>query len=352
MIHSIFILSALLVSFLLTLVIMPYGIRLFIKWGLGKNIRSEGLVGKAKEFEKLHSKKKGTPNMGGALMIFTVILVVLLSIGTQILSKYTFEKYGFGFQNSLWNRKETYLVIFTLVTVGIIGFVDDYLNVKEIGRTKGLSARVKMICLILFSLMGAYWFYVKLGYSSVNLPFFGDIQISIFYVFLFVLVVISAANSVNLTDGLDGLAGGLLLFQYLAYGGITYMQGTYILSAFCMIIAGTLMAFLWFNIHPAQIFMGDVGSLSLGATLAIIALMTDTLLAFIIMSSVFIAETISVMMQTTSKKMRNGKKIFRIAPFHHHLEAIGWQEETIVMRLWILGIVSAIVGIIVAIMGA
>ncbi len=130
------------------------------------------------------------------------------------------------------------------------------------------------------------------------------------------------------------------------------MQGTYILSAFCMIIAGTLMAFLWFNIHPAQIFMGDVGSLSLGATLAIIALMTDTLLAFIIMSSVFIAETISVMMQTTSKKMRNGKKIFRIAPFHHHLEAIGWQEETIVMRLWILGIVSAIVGIIVAIMGA
>lgn len=117
-----------------------------------------------------------------------------------------------------------------------------------------------------------------------------------------------------------------------------------------MIIAGTLMAFLWFNIHPAKVFMGDVGSLSLGATLAVIALMTNTLLAFIVMSSIFIAETLSVMIQTTSKKMRKGKKVFRIAPFHHHLEAIGWSEETIVMRLWILGMVSAVIGTILAVM--
>ncbi|PID84159.1 hypothetical protein CSB09_02685 [Candidatus Gracilibacteria bacterium] len=193
-------------------------------------------------------------------------MMVIISLLAQIFSQYTLEHYGFGFQNSLWSRSETYLVIFTLVAVGLIGLVDDYLNIREIGRTKGLSARVKMVLLILFSLVGAYWFYVKLGYSSVHLPFFGDINISIFYVVLFVFVIISAANSVNLTDGLDGLAGGLLLFQYLAYGGITYMQGMYILSAFCMIIAGTLMAFLWFNVHPAQVFMGDVGSLSLGAT--------------------------------------------------------------------------------------
>lgn len=121
----------------------------------------------------------------------------------------------------------------------------------------------------------------------------------------------------------------------------------FILSAFCLIIAGALLAFLWFNIHPAQIFMGDVGSLSLGATLAVIAMMTDTLFAFIVMSSIFILETLSVIIQLTSKKLRNGKKIFRVAPFHHHLEAIGWQESTIVMRLWLIGIVLAVIGVMI-----
>ena len=129
------------------------------------------------------------------------------------------------------------------------------------------------------------------------------------------------------------------------------MQGMFILSAFCLIVVGVLMGFLWFNIHPAQIFMGDTGSLSLGATLAVIALMTDTLLAFIIMSSIFIGETLSVIIQLLSKRLRNGKKVFRIAPFHHHLEAIGWEEETIVMRLWLLGMILAIAGTIVALMG-
>lgn len=150
----------------------------------------------------------------------------------------------------------------------------------------------------------------------------------------------------NITDGLDGLAGGLLLFQFIAYGAITYIRGLYILSAFCFIISGILLAFLWFNVHPAKIFMGDTGSLAFGATLATIAFMTDTLIAFIIMSSIFIFETISVILQISSKKIRKGKKIFKIAPFHHHLEAIGWKEETIVMRLWLLGMILAVVGVI------
>lgn len=137
----------------------------------------------------------------------------------------------------------------------------------------------------------------------------------------------------------------------MAYGAITYLQGMFILSAFCFIIVGVLMGFLWFNIHPAQIFMGDTGSLALGATLAVIAMMTDTLLAFVVMSSIFISETLSVIIQMTSKKFRNGKKIFRIAPFHHHLEAIGWDEETIVMRLWLLGMILAIAGTIIALIG-
>lgn len=168
------------------------------------------------------------------------------------------------------------------------------------------------------------------------------------YVVIFIFVFIATTNSVNITDGLDGLAGGLLLFQFLAYGAITYMRGLYLLSALCFIISGVLLAFLWFNIYPAKVFMGDAGSLSLGATLAIIAFMTDTMVAFIIMSSIFIFETLSVIIQITSKKLRKGKKVFRIAPFHHHLEAIGWNEETIVMRLWLLGMILAAVGVLLS----
>ncbi|NRH21610.1 phospho-N-acetylmuramoyl-pentapeptide-transferase [Candidatus Gracilibacteria bacterium] len=349
--NLVFILSSLLITAILTILIMPWGIRLFIKLGLGKNIRSEGLIGAATEFAGLHAGKKGTPTMGGVIIIGIILLVVFLSVIAQYFGTGLSDIFGVSFRYSLWNRGETYIVIFTLVSVGLIGLVDDYLNIREIGRTKGLSAKVKMLLLIIFAFIGAYWFYDKLGYTGINLPFYGHAELGILYIPLFILIFIATANSVNITDGLDGLAGGLLLFQFLAYGAITYMQGMFILSAFCLIIVGVLMGFLWFNIHPAQIFMGDTGSLALGATLAVIAMMTDTLLAFIVMSSIFIGETLSVIVQMTSKKFRNGKKIFRIAPFHHHLEAIGWDEETIVMRLWLLGMILTIAGTIMALIG-
>jgi phospho-N-acetylmuramoyl-pentapeptide-transferase len=152
------------------------------------------------------------------------------------------------------------------------------------------------------------------------------------------------ANSVNITDGLDGLAGGLLLFNYSLYAFICYNQNLTILAALCLIISGTLIAFLWFNIKPAAFYMGDVGSLSLGATLAIMAMMTDTLIVLLITGALFWLELLSVIIQMLSKRFRNGKKVFRIAPFHHHLEAIGWKEENIVMRFWLIGIVLAALG--------
>ncbi len=205
-----------------------------------------------------------------------------------------------------------------------------------------------MTLLILFAFILAYWFYFRLGYTEIHVPFIGNIDLYFLYIPIFILVFVAAANSVNITDGLDGLAGGLLLFQFLAYGSIAYMRGQFVLSAFCLIIAGILLAFLWFNIHPAQVFMGDTGSLALGATLAVIAMMTDTLVAFITMSGVFIFETLSVIIQITSKKLRKGKKVFKIAPFHHHLEAIGWKEETIVMRLWLVGMILAAIGVVLS----
>jgi phospho-N-acetylmuramoyl-pentapeptide-transferase len=351
--NLIFILTALVLSFSLTLAIMPWGIKLFEKLELGKKIRTEWLVGKATEFAKIHSVKAGTPTMGGIFIIISIMIIVFWSILMKMADTWILEHiwWNLHMNYTLWNRQETYIAIFTLMSVGIIWMIDDYLNIREIGRTKGLSARVKMTLLIIFWFIWAYWFYAKLGYSSIQVPFFGQIDLGMGYILIFILVFISAANSVNITDGLDGLAGWLLLFQYAAYGFIAYSKWLFILSAFCLIIAWALMAFLWFNIHPAKIFMGDVWSLSLGATLAVIALMTDTLLAFIVMSMLFIAETLSVVIQTASKKLRNGKKVFKISPFHHHLEAIWWQEETIVMRFWLIWMVLAVAGTIIAIVG-
>ncbi len=361
----IFILASLIFSSVLTFSLIPLGITFFGKYELGKKIRSEALVWKAIEFARLHKNKAGTPTMWGIFIILSVIILTLLSIAIQYISPFVLETFWLNINHNLWNRQETYIAIWTLISVGIIWIVDDYLNIREIGRTKWLSARVKMICLTIFGIIWAYWFSSKLGYSSIHIPFIGDLELDswyttitfgdthlwLIYMAVFVLILISAANSVNITDGLDGLAGWLLFFQYAAYGFITYTQWLFILSALCFIIAGALLAFLWFNIHPAQIFMGDVGSLSLWATLAVMAFMTDTLPAFIIMSGIFILETLSVIAQMLSKKFRKGKKIFRVAPFHHHLEAIGWQEETIVMRLWLVGIILTIIGTIFAMIG-
>ncbi len=342
-----FILASLVASFSITFFIMPHGIGFLKKLKMGKQIREEWLIGKATEFAKLHGSKAGTPTMGWIFIILTVMILVCISFAVNLAEPWIQDIFWGSIKNTLWNRNETYLVVFTLISVGLIGFIDDYLNIRWIGKTKWLSARVKTIFLISFWLLWAYWFYAKLGFSSINIPYMGEIDLDYLYVPLFVLILYSGANSVNITDGLDGLAGGLLLFQYAAYGFITYSMWLYILSAFCLIVAGALMAFLWFNIHPAQVFMGDTGSLALGATLAVIAMMTDTLLGFIIMSSIFIFETLSVIIQMLSKKLRNGKKIFRIAPFHHHLEAIWWQESTIVMRLWLIGMILAIIGTMV-----
>ncbi len=282
-------------------------------------------------------------------MIAVMIFMVLLSLFAQFFKDQTLEWFGFWFNHSLWNQKETYIVIFTLIGVGIIGAVDDYLNIRGIGRTKWLSARVKMILLIIFAALGAYWFYYKLGYNQIYIPGFGEVYFWLLYIPIFIVIFIATANSVNITDGLDGLAGGLLMFQFIAYGTIAYLKWLFILSGFCFILVGILLAFLWFNVAPAHLFMGDTGSLSLGATLAVMAFLTDTLVAFVIMSGVFIFETLSVLIQIASKKYRNGKKVFRIAPFHHHLEAIWWSEEAIVMRLWLIGMILSVIGIIISI---
>lgn len=329
-------------------VLAPLYIQILQRFRLAKQIRLEASLGggKAKQFHKLHKHKSGTPTLGGGLIIVTVLLMIWLSIVLVSIG----ERIGIPLTNSLWNRKETYLVVFTLLSMGLLGGVDDYMNVRGIGKTKGMSARVKMIGLIFFWVLGSLWFFYKLGIDSVSLPYFGEIFIGWWYIPLFVFIIIAMTNSVNFADGLDGLVGGLLLQNFLLYACICYFEWLFLLSTVCITICGALVGFLWFNIKPAKFYMGDIGTLGLGGALGIMAMMTDTLVVLFLASLIYVFESLSVILQVGSKKLRNGRKIFRIAPFHHHLEAIGWSEETIVMRLWLIGGILNALGIVLYIL--
>lgn len=328
-----------LATFLLGFFLTPYYIVFLTYMKMGKQIRENALVGKAFEFFKLHAHKTGTPTMGGAIILWTVFFMVLVSIILQ---------YFWFINNSLLNQKETYLSLFTLFTVGLLWWVDDYMNIKGLWKTKWISATFKIIWLLIFAGLWAWWFYDKLGWSDIllKIPYLPWFEIGVFFIPLFIFIIIGAANSVNITDGLDGLAGGLLLFAYAVYGFITYDQGLFLLSTLCVSICGALIAFLWFNIKPAKFYMGDTGSLALWANLGLMALLTNTIAILCIIGIIFILETLSVILQIGSKKLRNGKKIFKIAPFHHHLEASGWSEETVVFRLWLVGMILSVVAVI------
>lgn len=316
-------------SFVVAFALTPLLTHILYKYKLGKKIRENDVTGKAAPvFQKLHASKENTPTMGGVLIWVVVALVTLL----------------FNF-----SRGQTWLPLFALVAVGILGAVDDLLNIYG-SKNKGMRTRHKMIWLLLIVGFGAWWFFSKLGWNEINIPFFGDFAIGWWYILLFMFIIVAAANAVNITDGLDGLAGGLLVFAYLAFAGIAFFQGHLALAAFCATIVGALLAFLWFNIYPARFFMGDTGSMALGATLGVIAMLTNTALILPIIALVFVIETLSVIVQLISKKFWH-RKVFLSSPLHHHFEAKGWPETKVTMRFWVIGAVCAVVGLVLALVG-
>ena len=197
----------------------------------------------------------------------------------------------------------------------------------------------------MIAIVGAWWFYYKLEWDLIHVPFLGNFNIGPWYIPLFIFIIVATSFSVNETDGLDGLAGGTLLAAFSAYAAISLVEGRTDLAAFCVVISGALLAFLWFNINPARFFMGDTGAMSLGVTLGVIAMLTNTVFLLPLIGFVFVFESISVIIQVASKKIRK-KKVFRAAPIHHHFEAIGWSEPKIVMRFWIISAVTTVLGLI------
>ncbi|KKR88670.1 MAG: Phospho-N-acetylmuramoyl-pentapeptide-transferase [Candidatus Yanofskybacteria bacterium GW2011_GWA1_44_21] len=288
-------------------------------------------------FNALHKKKEGTPTMGGFPIWVTVSIITL---GLWALSFY-FD--GFWGRLNFLSRNQTWLPLGLLIIAGIAGFADDALGVFKRGGF-GLSKRLLIFTVL--SVIGAWWFFFKLGRNFINVPFLGDIFVGWFYIPYFIFIMVATAFSMNETDGLDGLSGGIYLIMFAAYTIIAFDQGRMDLVAFMAAIMGALIGFLWFNIYPAKFFMGDTGVMALGFVIAGVALLTDTALLLPLIAVVPLMESLSVIVQMFSKKFLK-RKIFPSTPIHHTFEAIGWPETQITMRFWMINAMGAAIGLII-----
>lgn len=330
-------------AFVIALVLTPRFVA-FLRFNkIGKQLRVETIDGREPTiFRQYHENKFGTPTMGGLLIWGSILITIGFSRLLAFLGV---------IDHSLLQRGQVYLPLFILVSLGVLGAVDDYLNIRGIGKKKGLDTLPKVFFLLLISAIAACWFYFKLDYNTIHVPYVGSVFIGFWYIPIFMFIVVGTANAVNFTDGLDGLAGGLLILSFSAFAIIAWLSGLAVLATFCAVTVGALAAFLWHNVPPAMFFMGDTGSLALGGVLGVIALLTDQVLILPFIGFVYVLEMLSVIIQLTSKKLRRGRKVFIAAPIHHHFEALGWGESKVTMRMWILGAFFAFLGLLISFTG-
>ncbi|KKP91721.1 MAG: Phospho-N-acetylmuramoyl-pentapeptide-transferase [Parcubacteria group bacterium GW2011_GWA2_36_10] len=336
------ILSLTTLAFVLAILWTPALTHFLYKYRLGKSIRSSN---EAPIFSKLHEKKSGTPTMGGLLIWMTVLFLALIFL---LIKEFWPTSWLASF--NFLTREATYLPLGALIASALVGLLDDWFNVTRQGGGKGggLTMKHRLLIYTLIALFGAWWFYFKLDWDLVRVPFLGTFSLGWWFIPFFVFVIVATAFSVNEADGLDGLAGGIVLAAFSTYGVIAFMQGNYNLATFCGVIVGSLLAFLWFNVNPARFFMGDTGAMSLGVALGIVAVLTGYPLLLPVIGFLLLIESMSVIIQVLSKKIRK-KKVFLSAPIHHHFEAKGWPEPKIVMRFWIIAGVTSVLGLIIAI---
>jgi len=330
------------IAFVVAIAWTPALTHVLYKYKLGKNIRNEG----APVYTKMHQAKAGTPVMGGLLVWMTVLLLaIIFFIWSEISDNFIIGQLNF------LTRAETLLPLGALVITALVGLADDLLNVFKIGpKGGGVRMIYRLLLYTAVAVFGAWWFYYKLDWDLIHIPGVGDFNIGWWYIPLFIIILVATSFSVNEADGLDGLAGGILLTCFGAYAVISFMQGKIELAAFCGVIVGALLAFLWFNIYPARFFMGDTGAMSLGTTLGIVAMLTNTALVLPLIALPLVIESLSVLVQIPYKKL-TGKKIFLSTPIHHHFEAKGWPETKVTMRFWIIAVVSAVLGMVVGLIG-
>jgi phospho-N-acetylmuramoyl-pentapeptide-transferase len=320
-------------AFLLAMLLTPVYTYLAYRYKFWKKQRTTSTTGEKLEvFTKLHADKfkRNIPTMAGIIGVVSITVVTLC----------------FNL-----DRAETWLPLAALVGGGAVGLLDDIINVRGQGKgVAGLRSSLKFAMITVLAVALGWFFFVKLGYHTVHIPFAGDIALGWLIVPLFALVVVATSNAVNISDGLDGLAGGLLAVSFGTFGVIALLQGHVLLSGFCFTVVGALLSYLWFNIYPARFFMGDVGSFAFGTALGVVAMLTNTLFLLPIIGVLFVVEGGSSALQIFSKKVFK-RKIFKSAPIHHHLEATGWPETKITMRFWVIACVAGFTGVVLALAG-
>ena len=342
------------VSFFVAVIWGPPLLALLRKWRIGKQIRVE--------LPTTHKTKMGTPTMGGLMVLVPVMLITVVmnlanflsgfDAGKAILAYFDFE------EGSSLIGKSILLPLLVMVAFGALGALDDLLEVRGWLGGEGLRARVMFPLQFLLALVAAIGLYHPqfLDLHQVGVPGVKDVvDVGIWYVPIATLIIVWEANAVNLTDGLDGLAGSIAAVAFVAYGIIAFLQGQFPLLSFCFTMVGALFAFLWFNAHPAELFMGGMGSLAIGATLAVVALMSFQWLLLPIVGLIFVAEAGSVVLQVSFFKLTRyltgtGRRIFRMTPFHLHFELVGWSETQITQRFWIVAVLAAMLGIALALL--
>ncbi|MDP3953628.1 MAG: phospho-N-acetylmuramoyl-pentapeptide-transferase [bacterium] len=331
MIEVIRVVTVSIISFVVAFTLAPIILKGLRRAGAGKQIR---VSEESPIFSSLHKKKEGTPTMGG----LTIWLTLLITTGTLWLLAYLYD--GFWEYLSFVDRAETFLPLAAFLIAALLGLFDDVLGVMRLGdKGGGLKVSHKLVVYFLISVVGAWWFTFKLDWQLIHVPFLGNFDIGWWYVPIFMFIIVASAFSGDITDGLDGLWGGVSLFIYAALGIVAFALGRYDLAAMIGVILGALLAFLWFNIYPAKFFMGDTGAMALGITMGVITMLTNTVFLLPLFAIVPVVESVSVIAQTISKKLFK-RKIFLSTPIHHHFEALGWPESQITMRFWIISVMG------------
>ncbi len=320
-------------AFLLAMALTPIYTYFAYRYKFWKRQRSTSTLGEKLEvFTKLHASKftRNIPTMAGIIGVVSITVIT----------------YFFN-----WDRAGTWLPVAGLVGGAAVGLLDDIINIRGQGTgVAGLRSSLKFVMITVMAIVLGWFFYTKLGYNSIHIPFVGDWQVGVWIVAIFVLAVVATSNAVNISDGLDGLAGGLLALSFSTFGVIALLQGHITIAGFCFTVVGALLSYLWFNIYPARFFMGDVGSFAFGTSLGVVAMLTNTLFLLPIIGALFVVEAGSSLLQITSKRLFK-RRIFKSAPIHHHLEAIGWPEAKVTMRFWVIGCIAAFIGLLMALAG-
>jgi phospho-N-acetylmuramoyl-pentapeptide-transferase len=333
------------ITFFLGILITPFFTNIFYKYKMWKkSSRSES--GTTEDFQKVHDTKSevSTPRVGGIIIwvsvLLTIGLIYLLSLifPTELTQKLNFL-----------SRNQTLIPVATLILASLIGLVDDLLQIFGKGtysKDDIIYRKIKIIAVTLIGFAISLWFYYKIDVSYIHLPFLGDWNIGLWFIPAFIIVTLAVFSS-GVIDGIDGLSGGVMTTIFTAYSIIAFANNQIDISALCAVIAGGTLAFLWFNIPPARFYMGETGILGLTVTLAVIAFLTNSVMLLPIIALPLVITSASVIIQMISRKYF-GKKVFRVAPIHHHFEAIGWSKEKVVMRYWIVSVIFAITGVIIA----